>query len=91
MLMISSTQLSFSPLFTSSTPAQSSSGTVHDTRTIKVDIEQLRGVKKVTPGGLTVRFLKGSTVVEERFLFVVGRDEAFAALVGWGGGRWKKV
>ncbi|KAJ1304273.1 hypothetical protein OPQ81_005433 [Rhizoctonia solani] len=89
MLMISSTLLTFTPLFASSSSSQSQSP--QDTRTVKVDIDQLRGVKKVTPGGLSVRYAKGSEIVEEKFLLVVGRDEAFATLVGWGGGRWKHV
>ncbi|KAG8731113.1 hypothetical protein FRC11_005066 [Ceratobasidium sp. 423] len=89
MLMISSSQLSFSPLFTSSNTSQSQAP--QDTRTVKVDIDQLRGVKKLSPGGLSIRYAKGSEVVEEKFLLVVGRDEAFATLVGWGGGRWKHV
>ncbi|CAE6420894.1 unnamed protein product [Rhizoctonia solani] len=89
MLMISSTELSFSPLFASGSSPQS--GTPQDTRTVKVDIDQLRGVKKLSPGGLSLRYVKGSEIVEEKFLFVVGRDEAFATLVGWGGGRWKNV
>ncbi|CEL58875.1 hypothetical protein RSOLAG1IB_08905 [Rhizoctonia solani AG-1 IB] len=89
MLMISSTLLTFTPLFTSSSNSQSQ--TPQDTRTVKVDIDHLRGVKKVTPSGLSVRYAQGSETVEEKFLFIVGRDEAFATLVGWGGGRWKHV
>ncbi|CAE6345690.1 unnamed protein product [Rhizoctonia solani] len=89
MLMISSTLLTFTPLFTSSSNSQSQNP--QDTRTVKVDIDHLRGVKKVSPGGLSVRYALGSETVEEKFLFVVGRDEAFATLVGWGGGRWKHV
>ncbi|EUC58236.1 transmembrane protein, putative [Rhizoctonia solani AG-3 Rhs1AP] len=87
MLMISSELLTFTPLFTSSNQSQ----TPQDPRTIKVDIDHLRGVKRISPGGLSVRYVKGSEVVEEKFLLVVGRDEAFATLVGWGGGRWKHV
>ncbi|KAH7339305.1 hypothetical protein B0J17DRAFT_654657 [Rhizoctonia solani] len=86
MLMISSSLLTFTPLFTSS-----QSQIPQDPRTINVDIDHLRGVKKVSPGGLSVRYAKGSEIVEEKFLLVVGRDEAFATLVGWGGGRWKNV
>ncbi|KAG9083993.1 hypothetical protein FRC06_004284 [Ceratobasidium sp. 370] len=87
MLTISSTFLTFTPLFASSTPAASSP----TSNVIKVDTERLRGVKKVSPGGLVIRYVKRSEVVEERFLLVVGRDQAFATLVGWGGGRWKHV
>ncbi|KAG8742064.1 hypothetical protein FRC10_002047 [Ceratobasidium sp. 414] len=87
MLIISSTLLTFSPLFASSTPAVPSP----TSSVIKVDTEHLRGVKKVSPGGLVIRYVKGSEVVEERFLLVVGRDQAFATLVGWGGARWKHV
>ncbi|CAE6460088.1 unnamed protein product [Rhizoctonia solani] len=87
MLIISSELLTFTPLFTSSNQSQ----TPQDPRMIKVDIDHLRGVKKISPGGLSVRYVKGSEVVEEKFLLVVGRDEAFATLVGWGGGRWKNV
>ncbi|KAF8594072.1 hypothetical protein BDV93DRAFT_529528 [Ceratobasidium sp. AG-I] len=97
MLMISATHLTFNPLFApASTPIPSSSSvpchtTAASKNTIHVDIDDLRGVKKVSPGGLIVRYVRGGEVVEERFLLVVGRDEAFATLVGWGGGRWKHV
>ncbi|KAG9074529.1 hypothetical protein FS749_013919, partial [Ceratobasidium sp. UAMH 11750] len=91
MLIISSTLLTFTPLFSSSTPAVQSPTNNITNNIIKVDTEHLRGVKKVSPGGLVIRYVKGSEVVEERFLLVVGRDQAFATLVGWGGGRWKHV
>ncbi|KAG8792950.1 hypothetical protein FRC12_004395 [Ceratobasidium sp. 428] len=78
MLIISSTLLTFSPISSSS-------------NAIKVDLEDLRGVKKGSLGGLVIRYVKGSEVIEERFMVPVGRDEAFATLVGWGGGRWKHV
>ncbi|QRV79037.1 transmembrane protein [Ceratobasidium sp. AG-Ba] len=87
MLIISSTLLTFSPLFAAATPAVPSPST----NVIKVDIEHLRSVKKVSPSGLLIRYVKGSEVVEERFYLLSGRDEAFATLVGWGGGRWKHV
>lgn len=87
--MITSTSLTFNPLFPSNTSTPSR--TTQDTKTIKVDIQDLRGVRKTSLGGLVMRFAKGGAVVEERFLFVVGRDEAFARLVGWGGARWKNV
>ncbi|KAG9121615.1 hypothetical protein FRC07_002364 [Ceratobasidium sp. 392] len=87
MLIITPTLLTFSPLFASATPS-TPSPTSH---VIKVDTEHLRGVKKVSPSGLLVRYVKGSEVVEERFFIPAGRDEAFAILVGWGGGRWKHV
>ncbi|QRW21258.1 hypothetical protein RhiXN_06247 [Rhizoctonia solani] len=96
MLMISPSLLTFNSLFTSSSSGsqsqiQSQSQTSQDTRTVKVNIDNLRGVKKVSPSGLSVRYAQGSEILEEKFLFIVGRDEAFAMLVGWGGGRWKHV
>ena len=97
MLMISATHLTFNPLFAPASAAIPSSSSVpcHITaaskKTIHVDTDHLRGVKKVSPGGLIVRYERGGEIVEERFLLVVGRDEAFATLVGWGGGRWKHV
>ncbi|KAF8739894.1 hypothetical protein RHS02_05122, partial [Rhizoctonia solani] len=96
MLMISPSLLTFNSLFASSSSGsqsqiQSQSQTSQDTRTVKIDIDNLRGVKKVSPSGLSVRYAQGSEILEEKFLFIVGRDEAFAMLVGWGGGRWKHV
>ncbi|TDL28663.1 hypothetical protein BD410DRAFT_781185 [Rickenella mellea] len=70
---------------------------IHSSRPkIRINIEDIRGVKKTgAMKGLLVRW--ESTVdgdrkmSEERFLWVGGRDEVFARLVGWGGRRWHKV
>lgn len=64
---------------------------------VTIKLEDVLGVKKsnVTKG-LKVRWAETTPsgimeTNEERFLWVGGRDELFARLVGWNSKRWMKV
>lgn len=63
---------------------------------VQIELADIRGVKKTgTMKGLVVRWQSRTDVDAkenvERFMWVGGRDEVFARLVGWGGRRWLKV
>lgn len=64
---------------------------------IPIELGSIRGVKKTgTLKGLSVRWEKvlgngDKGEREEKFIWVGGRDELFARLVGWGGRKWVNI
>lgn len=61
---------------------------------LEIPVEDIVGIKKAMPKGISIRVKDGSEEGGERrekFLLVYERDELFGRLVGMGGKKWTRV
>lgn len=61
---------------------------------LEIPVEDIVGIKKATPKGISVRLKdtsQGDGERKEKFVLVYERDELFGRMVGMGGKKWTRV
>ena len=61
---------------------------------LEVPVEDIVGIKKATPKGISIRVKDASQhdgERKEKFVLVYERDELFGRLVGMGGRKWTRI